>query len=832
MSGIKLKIDGKEVEAQAGDTILDAAKNAGIDIPTLCAHPSLEPYGACRLCIVKVEGMRGYPTSCTTPVADGMNVNTTNEDIIQLRRNILKLLLSGHTSPCVVCLHKDLCEKYRPTPTKAGRTTRCGTCSNREDCSLKGYSDEYEIKDLEVPVIYNNIPVERDDPFMDRDYSLCILCGRCVRICKKLHDGKGAIDFIGRGKDARIGTVFGKDHTDTNCQFCGACVDICPTGALTDRYAKWLGTPDEVVRTTCMLCPEGCLIDLKVKNGQVIGAQATDLTVDARVCAIGRFVLPQLFENPSRLRKHMIRVVDGDRKVSYEETVEHAAEKLKSFSGEAFAMIAHPSTTREDIYLMRKFTKEAMKSDNFCVVKIDKATTLVDDTIVNGIESGKIKAAFTTGDYLGKELLDKLEVLIVADMFPSKATEQADAVFAAGALAETSGTFITKAGEAREINVCAKLPDGIYPDWKIISDVAAKMGASGVAVKSSEEITKELPESQVAKSVNEGSPIEDLALLPRIYRGHKFEDIVCALKALVIKEEPVEEETRETGEEKRFKILEKQELVPDTHMLKVYAPAVAENCKPGQFVIAMVNEFSERIPYTVADWDKDEGTVTINVLEAGRSSREVALLKEGDHLAHFAGPLGKEIDVKKYGTVVLGGGCYGVGGIYPLAKELKKAGNRVICVIEAASHYLLYWEKKLKDACDELVITTKDGSRDIKGGVQEGVEMLVGRGEKIDQSFIIGCTFMMMLVCEETKKHSIPTLTAMNPLMLDGTGMCGACRVTMGEEVKFACVDGPFLDGLQIDWKELMQRHSAFRSEEIESLPQEHSKHKHLCRTI
>jgi NAD(P)H-flavin reductase len=281
-------------------------------------------------------------------------------------------------------------------------------------------------------------------------------------------------------------------------------------------------------------------------------------------------------------------------------------------------------------------------------------------------------------------------------------------------------------------------------------------------------------------------------------------------------------------EGKRFRILEKIEIVPNTHMVMVHAPVIAEKCQPGQFVIAMVEETSERIPYTISDFDREKGTITMVTLEMGRSSRELANTTAGEYLAHFAGPLGRPVEVKKFGTVVLGGGCFGVGAILPIARVMKEAGNRVICIEEASSHYLLHWQDRLSAACDELVIVTKDGSAGIKGGVQEAISMLVDRGEKIDQAYIVGCTFMMMLVCDVTRKLGIPTMTAMNPLMVDGTGMCGCCRVSVGGVTKFSCVDGPFLDGLQIDWIELMQRQAAFKLEEVQAIPQEpHPVHDH-----
>ncbi len=819
---MQLNIDGKDVKAEAGETVLDAARRAGIEIPTLCAHPDLEPSGACRLCVVEIEGVRGFPTSCTTPAAEGMVVKTSTPEVFELRRNILKLMLSGHTSPCMVCLHKDLCEKYRPHPSKSGKVTRCATCGNRATCVVRELAEEHEIDDLELPIIYKNMEIERLDPFMDRDYNLCVLCGRCTRVCKKLH-GRAAIDVIGRGKDARIGTAFHRDHTDSDCLFCGACIDICPTGALMDRFAKWHGAPDAMVETTCILCPLGCSLNLKIRKGKVIASAATALTREARICAIGRFVLPQILDNPARLTSHKVRLADGIRKVTYEDAVAEAAGRLAGLEGPQFALIAHPSATREEIHVLRTFTSDVMKSENFIIASgAGERVTL----------PAGVKALFATGDFVDADLLKDLDVTIIADIVPSCATESADVVFGAAVLAETDGTFLAASGDIRGLTAAAGPPEGILADWRIVCDIATKMGASGLEFESVANIRTEFDASGATEEAPEApdpSPLDDLAGLPSTYRGHALSDIACALRPLVqkdtatAKEQPAPAETEGPG----FKIVEKIEVVPNMHTVTVLAPEVAAKCMPGQFVIAMVGEKSERIPYTVADTNKEEGTVTINVLEAGRSSREMALLQQGQHLAHFVGPLGTQIEIKKYGTVVCGGGCYGVGAMLPIARALREAGNKVICIEEASSAYLLHWQDRLSAVCDEFIITTKDGSAGIKGGVQEAISMLAERGEEIDQAFIVGCAFMMMLVSETTKELGIPTLTAMNAIMVDGTGMCGACRVTVGGETKFSCVDGPFLDGQQIDWLELMQRRSAYGKEEIRALPQE--PHRHHC---
>jgi NAD(P)H-flavin reductase len=194
-----------------------------------------------------------------------------------------------------------------------------------------------------------------------------------------------------------------------------------------------------------------------------------------------------------------------------------------------------------------------------------------------------------------------------------------------------------------------------------------------------------------------------------------------------------------------------------------------------------------------------------------------------------SGPLGVPLPIRNYGTVALGGGCFGVGAIYPIAKALKAAGNRVIAAIEACSGHMLFMEDELRRVCDELILATKDGSRGRKGGVQDIFPELPARGERIDQFVAVGCTFMMRMAVEKARPTGVPLQVALNPIMVDGTGMCGACRVTAGKQTKFACVDGPFFDGYSVDWDELFARRNGFVKSEVEALPQNGGGHHHDC---
>ncbi|MBM2825612.1 MAG: BzdV protein [Dehalococcoidales bacterium] len=237
MANIKLTIDDKEVEVRQGATVLEAAQAAGIYIPTLCYHPSLTPYGACRLCIVEIEKMRGLPTSCTTPAADGMVVKTKTPQLQQFREGVLELMLTEHPHICLACDRKERCGPTNICLRSPDVTERCVTCAKNRNCELQQVFDYIGPKEVTLPYTYRELPIHREDPFFDRDYNLCILCGRCVRICQEVRE-VGAIAFTFRGSQSLVGTAFNRPLQESGCRFCGACVDVCPTGALMDREAK------------------------------------------------------------------------------------------------------------------------------------------------------------------------------------------------------------------------------------------------------------------------------------------------------------------------------------------------------------------------------------------------------------------------------------------------------------------------------------------------------------------------------------------------------------------------------------------------------------------
>jgi ferredoxin--NADP+ reductase len=267
-----------------------------------------------------------------------------------------------------------------------------------------------------------------------------------------------------------------------------------------------------------------------------------------------------------------------------------------------------------------------------------------------------------------------------------------------------------------------------------------------------------------------------------------------------------------------YKIVERRMIVPNLHEFTVLAPAVAESVKPGNFVIVRPDEYGERIPLSVADWDRAAGTVTSIFMQVGGSTAKLARLKSGDAVPTFAGPLGRETEIGPFGTVLCVGGCYGIGSIYPIARGLKEAGNKVVTLIEARSSFLLYWEERLTAVSDRLIVVTRDGTKGTKGHVDKIPEILQRAGVVPDRVIVNGCTFQLMRVAQVTKPFGWKTIVNMNPIMIDGTGMCGVCRLSVAGKMKFACVDGPDFDGHEIDWDEFLARRKSYNPEEIDPL--------------
>ncbi len=253
------------------------------------------------------------------------------------------------------------------------------------------------------------------------------------------------------------------------------------------------------------------------------------------------------------------------------------------------------------------------------------------------------------------------------------------------------------------------------------------------------------------------------------------------------------------------KIISKEHFSPHVVRLEVEAPLIARSRKAGHFVIVRADEGGERIPLTIADADPVRGTITLVVQEVGYSTTKICALEPGECLADVVGPLGKATDVRKVGTVVCCGGGVGVAPLLPIVKAMKQAGNRVVSILAARTADLVILEKEVAEWSDERIVMTDDGSRGRKGLVTAGIEEVVAR-EKVDLVVAIGPAVMMKFCALTTKKYDIPTMVSLNTIMVDGTGMCGACRVTVGGKTRFVCIDGPEFDAHQVDFDEMMMR--------------------------
>ena len=267
-----------------------------------------------------------------------------------------------------------------------------------------------------------------------------------------------------------------------------------------------------------------------------------------------------------------------------------------------------------------------------------------------------------------------------------------------------------------------------------------------------------------------------------------------------------------------FKILDRKRLVPNVHLIEVHAPEVARKCRPGQFVIIMPDERGERIPLSIADWDAAKGSVTSVVLSVGTSTRKLTLLNAGDEVPVFVGPLGRPSEIKAFGTVILAVGCFGIGALWPTARALKAAGNKVIALLDAKAEYLLYWQDRYRSVCDSVLFSSRDYAFDAKNFIPRALEDVLKNEGTVNRVIAVGCTYLMSSCAQATKPLGIKTIVSLNPIMVDGTGMCGACRCTAGGKTKFACVDGPDFDGHEVDWNELFARRKAYFDDEIRSL--------------
>jgi ferredoxin/flavodoxin---NADP+ reductase len=273
------------------------------------------------------------------------------------------------------------------------------------------------------------------------------------------------------------------------------------------------------------------------------------------------------------------------------------------------------------------------------------------------------------------------------------------------------------------------------------------------------------------------------------------------------------------------KILQKTTIRhPDVYYYKIDAPLISRKAKPGQFVIIRISNTGERIPLSIADINPDEGTISLIVMSVGKTTAEMSSYKEGHEILDVCGPLGQPTNIEKAGRVILVGGGFGAAPLYPIAKAMKSAGNEVIAVLGARSKELLIYEKEMQTVCSEVLVATDDGSSGTKGLVTDILKKRLEQRD-VDLVLAIGPSVMMKFVSETTRPFHVKTIVSLNPIMVDGTGMCGGCRVLIGGKTRFACTDGPDFDGHQVDWDVLMNRQKMYAAEETKSFEEWNKRH-------
>jgi ferredoxin--NADP+ reductase len=265
-------------------------------------------------------------------------------------------------------------------------------------------------------------------------------------------------------------------------------------------------------------------------------------------------------------------------------------------------------------------------------------------------------------------------------------------------------------------------------------------------------------------------------------------------------------------------ILVIKSLTPVTKLYEVYAPDLARKAQPGEFVVLRVDERGERIPLTLADFDRHRGTITLVVQEVGKTTLQMGNMRMGDRFATLTGPLGRASSIGHYGSVICVGGGSSIAAIYPLARGLKEKGNTVLSIIGARSKELIFWEERIRAVSDELIVCTDDGSYGRRGFVIGPLAEILEAGPHTDHVFAIGPAIMMKVCAETTRPFGTPTTVSLNAIMIDGTGMCGGCRVEVGGQIRFACVDGPKFDAHQVNWDQFLSRQAVYCVQERESL--------------
>jgi NADH dehydrogenase/NADH:ubiquinone oxidoreductase subunit G len=359
---MKLTIDGREVLGRDGATILEVARGAGVPIPSLCDHPGLEPFAGCRICLVEIEGRKDLAPACATPAGEGQVVRTRTPAIVALRKEILELILAEHPYACLVCPEKMTCDDLKSTIRKTGEVTGCVLCPQNGRCRLQDVAAEVGLGRVVLPAAYRNLEVDRRDPFFDRDYNLCILCGRCIRVCEDVR-GAAVLSFAHRGSRTLVGTAFDRPLLESGCRFCGACVDVCPTGALVERAFRPQAAATRTATIVCPFCAQGCVLALRIRNDEVMDGRPVDRAPNhGQACVKGRFLVRSAVAGPGRIVEAHVRKDGRLEPVPLEEALDRAAAGLRSAADGRRALVFPSQVPLEDALAFLAFGRDTLEA--------------------------------------------------------------------------------------------------------------------------------------------------------------------------------------------------------------------------------------------------------------------------------------------------------------------------------------------------------------------------------------------------------------------------------------------------------------------------------------
>ena len=377
----KIKIDGKELEFEEGMTILDVAEKANIYIPTLCFIKGLTAHGGCRLCIVKVKGdPKPIQTACSTVARPGMDIITKDEELNSMRKDIVQLLLSEHPSGCLVCGHKPVCDDYQSYPEEIPslRVFGCFSCPSKDICQLKKIVEYLDLKELQFPMKYRHMKPTSQDLFFQTDLNLCITCGKCVRICSELY-GYNAIELIGRGKNSVVGFPEKGTRNQSECQFCGGCMDNCPVGVYNTKKSRWYKDYKEIKESICGFCSLGCGFQYQIFENNIIEAipNIHSPVNKGTACVLGRFCMPEFHHASKRLKSWSIKNGNEKQTVPAEVAIRKISETLIKYTLEEIAVLVSPDITNESAFLLKKFADQILKTQNIGIITQSNAIDFI-----------------------------------------------------------------------------------------------------------------------------------------------------------------------------------------------------------------------------------------------------------------------------------------------------------------------------------------------------------------------------------------------------------------------------------------------------------------------